>query len=257
MKHKICKNCGNHFTGQFCNECGQKDAHRITLSHIGHEFIHAFTHADKGIFHLFLQLFIRPGKVAYEYIVEGKRKKYFPPFQYILILGTIAAFVAINSHFLEHAMEIAGQQQKYSKRQIEFMNTISHFQTKYYNFVILMQLPFLALASFLVYRKKGLYYAEHLTLQTFITAQTSVIGMIVMIVIGLSGKFGIYIGFILAFMATIFQVFAYMQFFSGKTWKDVLRAFSSNLLGQFFFMLFMVVIIVSVLIISVLIKKYT
>ena len=86
MSTHICPNCSNEFTGQFCNRCGQRQAHKITMAYIWHDLMHAFTHTDKGFFYMMGQLFVRPGKVAYEYIVQAKRKSYFPPFQYLFIL---------------------------------------------------------------------------------------------------------------------------------------------------------------------------
>ena len=52
METHLCKNCGNEYSENYCNRCGQKTVHRITLSHVGHEVVHAVTHADKGIIHL-------------------------------------------------------------------------------------------------------------------------------------------------------------------------------------------------------------
>ncbi|HRD56577.1 MAG TPA: hypothetical protein PK504_00945 [Ferruginibacter sp.] len=72
MKNHICQNCNNEFNGEFCNQCGQKIVHRITMPHLWHDLIHAFTHADKGFFHLLIALFKKPGAVAREYILEGK-----------------------------------------------------------------------------------------------------------------------------------------------------------------------------------------
>ncbi|GEM_PF-4297466 len=79
-----CLNCGAAWQPgmNYCPQCGQKtDIHRLTFTHILHEFFHAFTHADKGIFHLLKGLATQPGTVAREY-VEGKRKKYFNPFTF-------------------------------------------------------------------------------------------------------------------------------------------------------------------------------
>lgn len=72
-----CPNCNNVFTGAFCNGSGQKITHRITMNHMLHDAMHVFTHTDKGFFHMFLQLFYKPGIVAHEYILGGKRKRYF------------------------------------------------------------------------------------------------------------------------------------------------------------------------------------
>ena len=237
-----CTNCGNEFNGRFCNKCGQKVTHRITLAHLGHDLLHAFTHADKGIFFLFVQLFKKPGTVAREYIIEGKRKKYFLPFQYMLIIGTIAAFVAVNSHFIEYTTVALGNAQIYSERQLAFMQKINAWQSRYYNIMILAQLPFYAFATFLVFRRHKLNYAEHLTLQTFLTAQTAVMAMLVMLFVGIIGKSGVGLLGFLALASAGFQVYAYMQFFQQWTFKGFLRAVLVNLLGILMFVSFVSII---------------
>ena len=93
MDEKKCLNCDHQIdvAQKFCSYCGQTThLHRFTLVHFFHEVFHAFTHTDKGIFYLLKELAIRPGIVAKEYIA-GKRKKYFNPFTFFLILA--AAYV--------------------------------------------------------------------------------------------------------------------------------------------------------------------
>jgi Protein of unknown function (DUF3667) len=251
MNQHTCTNCGNTFTDEFCNKCGQKITHRITLKHIFHDIAHAFTHADKGFLNLFLQLFVRPGIVAREYIAEGKRKKYFSPFQYILILGSIAAFVAVNSHFMQNAMQVVGTSGASSKRQLELMQNISNYQNKYYNFMILLQLPFFALSSFWLYRKYKFNYAEHLTLQTFITAQITLVAMLSMLIVAISGKPGIYIALVMTMLSILFQVFSFMQFFKERSFKGVVKALAAYILGLILFgvILTLIVIIITVIVI--------
>ncbi len=235
---QACSNCGNHFSGPFCNLCGQKVTHRISMAHIGHELVHAFTHADKGFLFLMLQLFKRPGHVAREYILEGKRKKYFMPFQYILIIGTIAAFVAVNSHFIEQTTAALGGDGQYSARQLAFMQKINAWQSKYYNIMILVQLPFFALASSMIFKRHRLNFAEHLTMQTFITAQVALMSMVVMLSVLLVGKSSGSIILLLGIISTSYQIMAYMQFFKEFSFKGFLKALFVNILGMIFFTLF-------------------
>jgi hypothetical protein len=54
--------------------------------------IHYFTHADKGIFQLLKALVTQTGTVAREF-VSGKRKKYFPPFNFFLIVAALFVFM--------------------------------------------------------------------------------------------------------------------------------------------------------------------
>ncbi|RYF86027.1 MAG: DUF3667 domain-containing protein, partial [Chitinophagaceae bacterium] len=232
---------GNSFSGQFCNNCGQKIVHRITLGHIGHDMIHAFTHADKGFFHLLLKMFVKPGVVAREYIAEGKRKRYFTPFQYILIVGTIAAFVAANSHFIESTSAVFTEGAGYTARQKLFMEKIQGYQKRYYNFMILLQLPFYALATSLVYRKFRYNFAEHLTLQTFTSAQATVIATMLMLSTFVTGQAGGTMVSVMGFITAGFQMFAFMQFFKEMSVKGFFKALLANILGIMLFIFFVAI----------------
>ena len=236
--NQICANCGNHFTGGFCNSCGQKTVHRITMGHIGHDMVHAFTHTDKGFFHLLLKLFVKPGIVAREYIAEGKRKRYFTPFQYMLIVGTVATFVASNSHFIETTSAAFTNGVGNSAGKAVFMQKLNNFQAKYYNFLILTQLPFYALASSFTYKKYRYNFAELLTLQTFITAQATVISMLLMSSTFVTGETSGTMISLMGFITAGFQVFALMQFFAEKSAKGFFKALLANIMGIIFFMVF-------------------
>jgi len=251
IEQHTCENCNNQFVGGFCNGCGQKLAHRITMSHIFHDVAHAFTHADKGFLNLLLQLFVRPGVVAREYILEKKRKKYFNPFQFILIIGSIAAFVAINTHFAETTMEAMSPGTAASQRVVQFQHTIAKYMAKYYNFLVLLQLPFFALGSFLVYRKYRFNYAEHLTLHTFITAQATLLGMLTMILIGVIGKTGVYFSFIMALIVMAYQVLAFTQFFSERSVIGILKGIAAYIVAYACFMAFLLVVLVITVVVMV------
>src|SRR5690349_6274896 len=111
-----CKNCSYEFEGKFCPNCSQKAAtHRFTIGHIGHEFLHALTHTDKGVLLLIKELFTRPGYVALEYNA-GKRKKYFNPITYMLLILAIQIFAAQKTHvydyYIQKTQELVEQLQK-------------------------------------------------------------------------------------------------------------------------------------------------
>jgi hypothetical protein len=247
MNNHICQNCDHQFKGAYCNHCGQKTTHRITMGHIAHDLAHAFTHADKGFFYMMLQLFKNPGKVAREYILEGKRKRYFTPFQYILLIGAAATIVVVNSHYMENAMRamnMAGD--TVSTRQAAMMKQISYLQGKYYNILILIQLPFLSLSTFWLYRKYRYNYAEHLTLHTFITAQTALVGMVLMIglfFIGHSDMSMIRLfTTLMGIIGATYHIVMYMQFFRQKTFAGFLKALLAYILGVVIFFIAMMIV---------------
>jgi len=225
---KNCTNCDTPLAGKFCSACGQKITHRITLHHIWHEFVHAFTHADKGFFFLFVQLSKRPGTVAREYILEGKRKKYFSPFQYILIIGAVATFIMTSTHIMDNIMKESGISSLYREEDKALLYRMNYYQTKYFNIILLLQLPFYALSVFWIYKKYRYNFAECLTLQCFLSAQTTIFSLTFILLIPVIGMSAMVISLI---VSIIYQVFAYLQFFGEKSAKGILRSIAAVLLG--------------------------
>jgi hypothetical protein len=150
-----CRNCGASLAGtqRFCGACGQRViAARLTMRDIGHDFMHALTHADHSIFALAGSLLLRPGRVAREYI-DGKRKKHFGPFAFLLIMVGLAAFM----------LALTG---------VEWFNVIGDSRIgglleRHVNFVILLQTPLLAGWCALLFWEQRLHFAEHLVLSAY------------------------------------------------------------------------------------------
>lgn len=174
METNTCLNCELPVerNQNFCAKCGQQvKQHRFTLAHFFHEVFHAFTHADKGIFHLLKELAYRPGIVAKEYIA-GKRKKYFNPFTFFLILA--ACFVlsgnifskpasASDNKIPERIEQIANADQKAkAMQQYERGKQVRQFVKKNSNVLAMLAVPFFAFYFWLIFRKGPYNYSEHL-----------------------------------------------------------------------------------------------
>jgi hypothetical protein len=170
-----CKNCELDLQPGFdyCPKCSQKSSlHRLSLHEVAHEGIHYFTHADKGFLQLVRDLALKSGTVAREY-VYGKRKKYFSPLNFFLLVAALNLF-AVNADETsdrpditrEHASELARlkspeQRQAFLRlyqRQVEAVDFIRHHSNK----TVLVMLPIMALVFFGFYRKSGYNFTEHL-----------------------------------------------------------------------------------------------
>jgi hypothetical protein len=151
-----CRNCGVPFaTGQnFCGACGQRTniQPRLTLRELGHDLVHAITHADHSIFALIRALLTRPGHVARDY-VEGRRKRHFGPFAFLVITVGLASAVIL----------ISG---------IEWFQPFKHgpagdILQRHINLVILAQAPLLAVFCAVLFRRERLSFAEHFVLAAY------------------------------------------------------------------------------------------
>ncbi len=81
-----CKNCGNGFSGKFCNACGEKvySSNDKSIVHIFTEGFHFLTHFEGSFFRTVKTIFTKPGKFSLDYS-SGLRKKYFKPVSLFLL----------------------------------------------------------------------------------------------------------------------------------------------------------------------------
>lgn len=143
MSDSICKNCAAPLRpqDQFCPACGQTaHTHRLDLRHILHEFVHAVIHADKGILYLTKEMIRRPGFVAKDY-VEGRRKRYFNPFSYLVITVAVAAFLSNYFHLMES--------------NTQHPNPVSAMVSKNINLVFLVSVPICSFFNWQLFRRSG------------------------------------------------------------------------------------------------------
>ena len=85
----VCKNCGETYTGNYCNRCGQdKNTARLRFSNILQNALNGFSSMDRGFGLTLLELIFRPGYLIYDYL-KGKRIRYFRPFQMLFILSAV------------------------------------------------------------------------------------------------------------------------------------------------------------------------
>ncbi len=160
MKNKNCLNCGNELTDKFCSHCGQKaDTHRITFKNfIFHDVLHGTFHIEKGILFTAKQALIRPGKAALDYI-SGKRKPYYNVF--LLILLTIGLMLFLKHYYNEIIIEQGRGFVRDTTDLNEASQKIDYIFAQKSKIVIFLFVPFAALNSYILFRRKKLNLSEH------------------------------------------------------------------------------------------------
>jgi hypothetical protein len=80
-----CANCGAPLHGEYCSECGQKNAERIVpLWHMLNDVLEAVFQLDLRLFRTLPKFLFLPGRLTKEY-VNGRRKRYVAPFRLYLV----------------------------------------------------------------------------------------------------------------------------------------------------------------------------
>ena len=218
-----CRNCMSTLgEGQrYCGSCGQRTgSDRLTMRGISHDLIHAFTHADRSIFALIKALVLHPGRVARDY-VEGRRKKYFGPFGFLVIMVGIATFL----------IAVLG---------IDWFTPIkdpasSGFLRLHINVVILLQMPMLAGWCALLFYNARLNYAEHLVLAAYATGfRVMMLALLVTPVMYFAhvDPMNSRVLLLYLFIWLAYFAFAAVGFYGGARWWVALRAVFAAFLAQ-------------------------
>ncbi len=150
-----CRNCDADVAlgHAYCGICGQKYAtERLTLHEIGHDLLHALLHVDRSALSLVQMLLVRPGTVARSY-VQGKRKRYFGPFSFLVIVVAGASAVIALTGFSVVSTNRA--------------NVVADFLQGHINLVMFAELPLLAAFSRLFDVRSCFNFAEHLVLAAY------------------------------------------------------------------------------------------
>lgn len=168
--NSLCLNCGHALAppGCYCPQCGQAPAHRLSTAHVGHEIMHVFTHADKGILAFVPLVLLRPGRLVADYLA-GRRKRHFNPFQFLLIMVGVATLLAKKLGYYD--IVGAGVQAMMTARRVPAamvarVGEYFHALGTYFNVWWLAMLPLHALVTWAVYgrRPTRLNYAESVLL---------------------------------------------------------------------------------------------
>lgn len=232
-----CKNCNAALEGPYCSQCGQKAlAERLTVGYILRSFLEAITNLEQGFWYTFRRLMARPGQVVREYLA-GKRRQYYHPVRYLIIMATFSALVTLVSGIYDlQQSEIRGLQEKAlgvepSKRQAEVQQWVQEESKKYLNLIVLLTLPFVSLASFRLFRKREYNYAEHLAINAFWTAQLSFIGLAMILVFLLFPGLALYFFIFSMLLSSLYYALGYRQLFDVSRGQALAKGLLANILG--------------------------
>jgi len=158
MTNTNCLNCGKVLSDKFCSGCGQKaDTHRITFKNfIFHDVLHGTFHLDRGILFTAKQALTRPGQAALDYIA-GKRKPFYNVFYLILI--TIGLML-----FTRHIGDLLNNKDTIVENKVyinEASRKIDELFDQKNKIIIFLFVPFAALNSFILFKRKKLNLSEH------------------------------------------------------------------------------------------------
>ncbi|WP_299311331.1 DUF3667 domain-containing protein [uncultured Aquimarina sp.] len=199
-----CKNCKYTLIekADYCQGCGAKIVtERLTVKGIFLEFLNKVFGWDNTYLRTFRTMVVAPDKVVKDYI-GGVRKKFMPPFTFLLIGLTIATLVfnSFSDKYAEFSSGMFGENfyrlqfdsakekddslknlendekafEDFMKEQIDSHKKMQGMLLKYFNLFAFLSMPMYTFIAFLVFGRKKYNYAEHLVVNSYIQGVTMI-----------------------------------------------------------------------------------
>ena len=207
-----CKNCEQPLLQEnnYCNHCGAKVIkNRLTLRNVGEEFANIFLNVDNTILKTFVHMLTKPHVVVGDYI-SGVRKRYLNVISFFTIALTLSGFqVFVIRRFYPEAMNfnIANQSMPNAFNLdwiFDFQSLLSLIALPLY--AIIAQITFLGLKKF--------NFTEHLVIMTYITAEFTMINVLIGLPLILSGVNFFYLSYPLLLISFLYTAYSYKKLYN-------------------------------------------
>jgi hypothetical protein len=228
-----CKNCAHTFEGAYCFHCGQiATTSRITIKDLLTDFFFSAVNLNRGFLFTARALSRRPGAAIRQYLA-GQRVIYYAPHKYLFLIGAVATFLTARYHSFSD---------EYSTNSFvdggahSFLEAFFQYADTYATLINIVTIPVFSLFTFLFFRNSGYNFAEHLVLNTYITAQQLLVFIVWLpltraIPVPVNGLLSLYV-----LLTLLYNAWVYVQFFRHCIRRVVLWAVLAMLLsylGQF------------------------
>ncbi len=242
-----CKNCGHLAEENYCSRCGQSThVSTINFTSLVQDLSTNVFQINKGLFFTILQVFKRPGHSIREYL-QGKRKLYFKPIAYALVLSTVY-FLASKftgeqtwiSAFLDGFTSYDGA------RVDENRKGIFRWFIKNFAYSMLLLIPVYGLASYLAFFGKKYSYLEHVVLNFYLTGHQMIFYASMTILGYLTGKHDICL-WIAMLCSITFAFWTFLQFFEHENRSTIIVR---TILSYILFLIFLLILLITIIGIS-------
>ncbi|MEO6406401.1 MAG: DUF3667 domain-containing protein [Ferruginibacter sp.] len=249
MDPHICKNCGNHFSGKYCNACGEKVYTQADkkIKYLVADVFHFISHFEGKFLLTVKTILTKPGKFSFDYC-DGIRNKYFKPLSFFLLLVIIYLIFPIaqglNMSLSSHVN--ASTYSGYAKSEVIKLLRVKHFSEDFLiesfhkkseivsKLLLVLIIPLMAWLTWAITRKKQKLYFDHFIFSTEINSFMVLWGFLILpllsglvywIISLLTKKeyfSDIAFAVILISFICIFLFMASMRFFSFRVWQSLL-----------------------------------
>jgi len=177
-----CVSCGRFHTARYCNFCGEKviDAKQRSVAYLLGELVESFTSVENRFFKSLGEFLIRPGSLELKFR-RGQRVRFMKPITFFLLLNLFyVVFTPLSDFNVSFYDQINSQPYSaYLKTSILAIANNSGMELKLfaqkYNQIaaissrslIIISVPLLALFIAIIYRRKAIFFADHLVFSLY------------------------------------------------------------------------------------------
>ena len=245
-----CKSCGNHFKGNYCNECGEKvllDEDRSFKTFVSNILI-AITFADSTLIKTLWLVISKPGFITDEY-TGGRRVKYLKPISLFFVLNLIYFLfpviqlfnASLNTQLLAPLRELVQQLVAHKMVSLQMQDVASFsliYNQKTAMLAKLMVMVFVVIASLplnLIYRKRNRYFTDHVAYMVELACFNLFVNAIFLTLVTKLFGLGSYLDesiltFIFVSTNLYFLLISGQVFYQEKGWRLVLKSIAMLLL---------------------------
>jgi len=206
---------------------------RITLKKIFKDILYALN-LERGMGYTLKRLFVAPGQTVDEYLFED-RSRLTRPFQLIIFLVAIATFLTLfilpdTEQLLVDLHKTSGWAD-FTPAVQQSMEWFTMNMKQYFNVFFLAGIPFVSVATYLIFKKAKFFFAEHLIINTYISAPQTVFFILYVPFINNSGL----MASVQVIPVVVYTIYAYKRIFKLSWLEGIWRSVVVFLFYQFIF----------------------
>ena len=246
LPSQACKNCKTEYTGYYCPGCGQKlITERYSLQDGASHIVAMILNFDRGLWPTIYNLVRNPGKVIRDYL-NGITVPYFHPFRFLFLMVTINVLLMISSGAYVYVQESFSQKMTHESMP-EITKELMAKGNSYFNILIALSMPILAFGSWLLFRKKGYNYAEHLIVVCYAYGLVMLVGILLIPIYLINQDAYLYASFIQTPLAIGIFTYFYLSWFKGKPLQTIFSALGAYIIWVIGFSVLIVTLLMSLL----------
>ena len=155
----------------------EREVKRITIKQSFTDFLDAFN-VERGMIYTIKMLFLKPGYLIRSYLAEG-RYKIMNAFRLLLITTAISLFIIYFFGFEEFLKELEQDYSQGSEDLNAANGMIQQVFIDWYNLLLWIAIPIYALFTFLLNKRDGYNFAEHIVLNAFYISAVNLLSILI------------------------------------------------------------------------------